>query len=535
MVKKKNQDPLFVTSMFLHKKGTTLATIISPEFRRDIDHEVTLKSYKHGSGKMFVFNPGGNPPSWQKYVKKIDPTLNLASSVNNSVVMTLYVSGRLVSLTFGYGNSKLNTETLVSDFGRKASINLVNPDFIREVSDVTISETTFQTQKHNTGIRNSKSIFSKDPAAFVKGLSGHSYVDWNYPFTCDANFSSVGSSLKIKANIQIDKNLKSMLMYILQIYDKPLSPQLSFLNKINPITDDYLNSLLWDSLFNKLVNGMINNFSISFPSDLGVDIVSERIPDVKYNLKTVIPGELASKFVDEIQNNHLNVKWISDKIMKSQLIVQDEYDNEYRAQLKKSIITELVYNSVSYVLLFNTWYSVDTNFLHDLDKELDSILENSNLYPNHNSTNEKDYFPNLGSTLGWANIDLKTYSPKDGTMDRVEVADFVSKNHEFTHVKYGHSSSSKLSHLFLQGNNSGVLMSSRFGEQGFIDKINDLLKQHNFPTMKLGDKDIKIRFLIMKSDKKRKDIPLFSKISLMTVKKNLESLGFTVSYVLVDQ
>ncbi|MBZ5979418.1 MAG: TIGR04141 family sporadically distributed protein [Leuconostoc gelidum] len=80
------------------------------------------------------------------------------------------------------------------------------------------------------------------------------------------------------------------------------------------------------------------------------------------------------------------------------------------------------------------------------------------------------------------------------------MADFVSKNFEFTHVKYGHSASSKLSHLFLQGNNSGTLM-SEYGEQGFIDKVNTLLKQPNFPIMRLGQKNVKIRFLIMKSDK----------------------------------
>lgn len=338
--------------MFLHKKGTKWQTLYPPNLLMILIRKVLLSSPEYGSGKLFIFKPGGDKPSWEKYIKKIDPTISLLSSLNNSIVMTLYISGYLVSLTFGYGNTKLDTETIVSDFGRKASINLVNTDLMREVSDVTISETTFQSQKHNTGIRNSKTIFSKDPAAFVKGLSGYSKIDWEYPFTIGANFSSVGSSLKIKTNIQLDKNLKSMLIYIIEAYNRPLVTQLSFLNKIQPITDDSLSDGLWDNLFHSLATGRITNFSTVYPNESSVNYALEKIPDKKYDLKSVIPGKLESKFLDEIHNNNLSVQWVSNKIMKPHLIVQDDYNNEYKALLKSSIITELLFKQEHYVLLF---------------------------------------------------------------------------------------------------------------------------------------------------------------------------------------
>lgn len=528
------KDSQFVASMFLHKKGTKFDEVIDTEHLKEINHTLLLSSSKYGSGKLFEFEPVGKKPVWEKYIKKFDSEIDLNSSLNNSVVITLYVGGRLVSLTFGYGNSKLNSKTLVSDFGKKSSIKLVNLDEIREVSDVTISETTFQNQKRNIGNKNSKSIFSNDPSSFLKGVSGYANVDWNYPFTNGAFFSSVGSSLKIKVNIEIEKNLKNLIIYILKKYDEDLSNELSYFNKITPIMDETLVNNLWNVLYKGLSDDNLSNFSIAYPDFSNKDYILENIPDRNYNLKSNVPGVISFKFIDVIKSNKLDIEWISHKITTSYFFVTDSYNQVHKASLKRSLISELFYNGCYYVLLFGIWYSINLDFLKDLNREIKSIEESNENYPNHNSTEEKQYFSKLEDTFGWANIDLKTYSPKDGSMDKVEVADFVSSNHEFTHVKYGHASSSKLSHLFLQGNNSGELM-SKYGEQGFVDKVNGLLKKQGFPSTYLGEQGRKIRFLIMKENNKRNDIPLFSKISLRTAKRNLESLGFSVSYVLVNK
>lgn len=62
------------------------------------------------------------------------------------------------------------------------------------------------------------------------------------------------------------------------------------------------------------------------------------------------------------------------------------------------------------------------------------------------------------------------------------MADFISSDHKFIHVKYGHNKSSKLSHLFFQSNNAGELM-SQYGEPDFIDSINNLLTEKDLaPT-----------------------------------------------------
>lgn len=531
---KKKHEQLFIGSIYLHKLGTKFDEVIDSKYRVDIIKTATFHSPESGSGKIFEFEANGQKPDWEKYVTPFDGEINLSKSVNNSAIVTIYVKQRLVSLAFGFGGSKLNSGTLVSDFGRKASINLVDPDTIREVSDVTVSETTVQTRKQNVGSKNSKSIFSKDPASFVKGVSGKSYPDWDHPFTIGAYFSSVGASLKVKCDLQIEKSLKSLLNYILDAYDRGVPPELSFMDNITPIDDKNQEQGLWDMLYEEIINDQLTNFAISFPDSSDSTYNSERIPDRHFDLKATIPGGLSNKLIDVVQKNNLTNAWLSYKVQHGTLEATDEYDNSYKAPLNKSIIAELDSNGNYFVLLSNVWYKVNYDFLKDLDREIATIQEPSSKYPDHNSKDEKSYFPVLEQTFGWANIDLRTYSPKDGTMDKVEVADFVSKNHEFTHVKYGHTESSKLSHLFLQGSNSGQLM-SQYGEQGFIDKLNDLLAQHNFPPTSLDESGRKIRFLIMKSAKTKDTIPLFSKISLRNTKRTLEALHFAVSYALVER
>lgn len=235
-----------------------------------------------------------------------------------------------------------------------------------------------------------------------------------------------------------------------------------------------------------------------------------------------------------MKTNNLDDQWVHNKISNGKLIVIDEFQNESQSSLKKAIISEINYKGNQYVLLYGVWYKVDIGFMKDLNTEIDSILDTSTMYPNHQSTNEKDYFNALQRSTNWINVDQKNYYPKDGSRDKVEVADFISSDHKFIHVKYGHNKSSKLSHLFFQGNNTGELM-SQYGEPEFIDRINYLLTENNFEKTSLIESGREIVFLIMKTNDQPATIPLFAKISLQTVKRNLETLGFKVSWALIDR
>ncbi|MFT8616772.1 MAG: TIGR04141 family sporadically distributed protein, partial [Lentilactobacillus hilgardii] len=76
---------------------------------------------------------------------------------------------------------------------------------------------------------------------------------------------------------------------------------------------------------------------------------------------------------------------------------------------------------------------------------------------------------------------------------------------------------------------------SQYGEPEFIDRINYLLTENNFEKTSLIESGREIVFLIMKTNDQPATIPLFAKISLQTVKRNLETLGFKVSWALIDR
>lgn len=531
-----NKDPSFNCSIFLHKKGVHLSDIIDENNTAEISSEIEIHGAGSGVGKLFEFNPSGKKPDWESTIKLFDPQVDLSTSVNNSAVLTLFIRNRLMSLTFGYGSSKLNPNSIVSDFGRRASLNLVDLNKVRGVSDISISDTTLLSKKNNIGTNSSRNIFNANPSSFLKGISGNSRKDWKYFYTIGAFFSSNGPSLKASAYLNPEKSLKSFLIYIFDNYNQKLSPELSFIDNIEPINDNDLVTYLWKDVANKISTQKINNFGIAYPDTTNFQHTEEQITGYSQLLKNVNPGEMADHFITLCSNKHLSDVAVLKMLLGNKLFkIKDNSNNELHVPLKKSIIAEITYNNNEYTLFSGDWYKVNKKFLNTLNSELNSIEESSSLYPNHGQTNEKDYFPILEKKFGWENIDMKTYSPKNGTSDRIEVADFVSCEHEFIHVKFGHSESSKLSHLFFQGNNSGELM-SRYGEQSFIDKINTFLEKNNWPITELAEHDRTIKFLIMKSSKSaRTDIPLFSKISLQQVKRNLELLDFKVTYVLIDK
>lgn len=76
---------------------------------------------------------------------------------------------------------------------------------------------------------------------------------------------------------------------------------------------------------------------------------------------------------------------------------------------------------------------------------------------------------------------------------------------------------------------------SQYGEPDFIDSINNLLTEKDLAPTSSTEKGREIIFLIMKANNKKDTIPLFAKISLQTVKRNLENLGFNVTWALSDR
>ena len=104
----------------------------------------------------------------------------------------------------------------------------------------------------------------------------------------------------------------------------------------------------------------------------------------------------------------------------------------------------------------------------------------------------------------------------------------ISKNKKIIHVKrYG--GSSVLSHLFFQGIVSGELF---LADPDFRRKVKDKLPdsfKSVFPNEKPNAGDYEVIFGIISSVEKDLELPFFSKVSLRSAKRRLETYGYKVS------
>lgn len=99
-------------------------------------------------GQIAIAETATNTPSWLEFLSAFSAsTISLDDNTSNRAVMFVYVEGRIMALTFGYGKNFLVEEYVESDFGFWAAINLLNPQKIRSIYAATIEDMVIHSQK----------------------------------------------------------------------------------------------------------------------------------------------------------------------------------------------------------------------------------------------------------------------------------------------------------------------------------------------------------------------------------------------------
>ena len=138
------------------------------------------------------------------------------------------------------------------------------------------------------------------------------------------------------------------------------------------------------------------------------------------------------------------------------------------------------------------------------------------------------YNQRAAATLGNACCMDQRLIVHGGGHNKIEFCDILTREKRLVHVKkYG--GSSVLSHLFMQGAVSGELLVSD-GE--FRARLNQVLPR----GYKLSDPkrsrpnatDYEVVFAIISGSARPLDIPFFSKVSLRSARRRLESYGYSV-------
>ncbi|KRL32657.1 hypothetical protein FD20_GL002501 [Liquorilactobacillus uvarum DSM 19971] len=134
-------------------------------------------------------------------------------------------------------------------------------------------------------------------------------------------------------------------------------------------------------------------------------------------------------------------------------------------------------------------------------------------------------------------LDKKDYQPQEYGYSKVEPCDILTNKNQFIHVKKGESSS-KLSHLFLQGLVSAKILAQ--DRQNFIEHINSKITEQNkkfFLSAKDKNEKFEIIFGIINKRKINNQdlLPFFSMITLIQVVDELNVMGFNYSLMMINR
>lgn len=214
------------------------------------------------------------------------------------------------------------------------------------------------------------------------------------------------------------------------------------------------------------------------------------------------------------------------------------------ASILECLCADVEHDGAQYVLADGGFYGVSRTFLATLNAEIDEIETSDLEFPLYDGGSEPRYLEKLrtGAASSFIVLDRELVRI-DGERAGVEAADLVAATGALVHVKRKESSRT-LSHLFLQATNSADLLRhslpAREQLSTMIDKARGdgrLTAAARAAVARLGEHgyegEVAFAFLTPTPHRGARNLPLFSKISLVHATRRLRQLRYrpTVAFI----
>lgn len=105
------------------------------DFLRDQPDQIPLSS-NVAIGTFFPISSEPDPPNWAKELQEkllTRPPAHPLNSQSPAGIMSLWLKGRLILITFGHAWMKLDARWYQHDFGGRAALNLIDEDALRQI------------------------------------------------------------------------------------------------------------------------------------------------------------------------------------------------------------------------------------------------------------------------------------------------------------------------------------------------------------------------------------------------------------------
>lgn len=493
-------------------------------------NELELKKIDNNS-TLYFCESQKTVPSWinnffDNRLDEEDKLFNANSKAVLLIELNINNKKKIFAIPFGYGCLLLASGVYEERFGLKTTLNILDPNCLRKIDKKNMSSIPKDTKEQLScyGITDDFEInIEQDLILSITGKAR----DEDYGKTITG---------KDGLNISTKVNSKNIKEFLRKCYGKYQSDDykeyFDWIDQIAELKDKQLLERLDNQLFNNINKFQFDRTWMSIPELIEWDDIEgfsytrkkgeERKDDI--NLQDFIES------LNEIEKGNLTRELIEKKYI--YCISASNNELKYKWKAYNCIYCEINDddNHKTYLLTGGIWYEIEKDFALQVNIDYQKFRDrkNSLKLPNYNHKDENDY--NIKVSENDNNLccmDRKIIN-HGGGYSRIEFCDLLSKDKKIIHIKrYG--GSSVLSHLFSQGDISGMLfLSDASFRKKVYQKINDSHKDI-IPEDNPKASDYEIIFAIISSVSEKLDIPFFSKITLRNARKRLETYGYKVS------
>jgi uncharacterized protein (TIGR04141 family) len=512
-------------SIFLLKQGFDANSSLKDN--HTLDTQVVASNLPAGA-TLLVLDNQPYEPWWKEYfgVQK-----NLKQATKGALIF-LPVSNRCLALSFGHVYHSLKDESYEYDFGLRVTLNSVDPKKLKS-TDI-LEPGAAKRRRTQVPIDSDLTFFDFDrDSNILKRLTGKVKDEHTELF----KHATGASNLRICSALSPNQ-LSRLCEKLLELYESTtFKDTFPSIQNITPVRDPSLVNQLNTKVL-EAVRSKADSLYLTIP-----DIVSyENNPHITFQGEgaSLIYDDLClDRYYEYLEECGIELKQIDlITIKKHRVALADENGStKDNYSVFKGLIFDVEFNGKTYHLNESDWYKVEEDYIKKIQQYLDPLYKQCEL-PDYIQTDEGKYNEAVAANNdNFICLDKKNISPAG--QNQVEPCDLFSVENSYAvlhHVKRS-TFSSQLSHLFNQGTNAATLLRM---EKTAVEKLNHLIDATNFSEsqkaifkapLEQGRYQVSYAIITHKpKNQKSKNLPLFSRISLMRVMKGFEIMGINASY-----
>lgn len=528
-----NSDKTQKIAIFLHKDTVQSFEDCIKVKARDSSDIHAVKNSIGISGKIYIHHFTVKPPEWKTTLEKLtSETISLNDNSSNKAVVVFKYKNRYLSLTYGYGKSMLDEDTIERNFGLIVAANLIDPKKIRSLNSMTIEDTIVDTQKQAVNFSTQENFQINQNSEILKSVSGAPNLETTAKFIVGSDSITATQKMNIE-------NVKEFIKFYYDTYQKNdyIDKGFGWLNNIKRLKDtaknDLLNSKLEQDILHEENNIVVGPNKILDWEDIAgfyiTGMRNSKEPDISISLDyekylAYLRAKPEMKFLDKLKRD--KIKAVNDQGI--HFSISSVYDG---------IVYELSHDDKRYLLCYGDWYEVDEDFYKRIRERVGSAQSCELVFPSCNKVDGEGKYNLMveESNENYFSLDKQNYSIPGHGSSRVEPCDILTKDKKFVHVKKG-GSSSTLSHLFAQGLVAARLLSN---DVGFRDHVNNKVSsKFGADFIKSTDKNNNFEIVYAIIDHRHKELvdtlPFFSLVNLAQTLDQLEAMDYNYSLMKID-